>query len=81
MELFSIVELQLFKNIDLVAFKYVHSKKLSTSCFLLQLFMYCDSYSELNSIGVNHPAIVREIPHFSLFPAFFRERPAFLALF
>ena len=22
------------------------------------------------SIGVNHPAIVREIPHFSLFPAF-----------
>ena len=36
---------------------------------------------EDDTIGVNHPAIVREIPHFSLFPAFFRERAAFLALF
>ena len=34
-----------------------------------------------NNIGVNRPAIVREIPHFGLFPAFLRERPAFLALF
>ena len=25
---------------------------------------------EINNIGVNHPAIVREIPHFGLFPAF-----------
>ena len=32
-------------------------------------------------IGVNRPAIVREIPHFGLFPAFLPERPAFLALF
>ena len=32
-------------------------------------------------IGVNRPAIVREIPHFGLFPAFLRKRPAFLALF
>ena len=24
----------------------------------------------MENIGVNHPAIVREIPHFSLFPAF-----------
>ena len=32
-------------------------------------------------IGVNRPAIVREIPHFGLFPAFLRECPAFLALF
>ena len=34
-----------------------------------------------NTIGVNRPAIVREITHFGLFPAFLRERPAFLALF
>ena len=33
----------------------------------------------VNGIGVNHPAIVREIPHFDVFPAFFPERPAFLA--
>ena len=32
-------------------------------------------------IGVHRPAIVREIPHFGLFPAFSSERPAFLALF
>ena len=32
-------------------------------------------------IGVNRPAIVREIPHFDLFPAFLPERLAFLALF
>ena len=32
-------------------------------------------------IGVNHPAIVREIPHVDVFPAFFREGPAFWALF
>ena len=32
-------------------------------------------------IGVNHPAIVREIPHFYVFPAFFPEHPAFLELF
>ena len=29
-------------------------------------------------IGVNHPAIVWEIPHFGLFPAFLQERPACL---
>ena len=29
-------------------------------------------------IGVNHPAIVREIPHFDAFPEFLLERPAFL---
>ena len=34
-----------------------------------------------SGIGVNRPAIVREIPHFVLFPAFLPERPAFLALF
>ena len=34
-----------------------------------------------DGIGVNRPAIVREIPHFGLFPAFLPERPAFLALF
>ena len=28
-------------------------------------------------IGVNHPAIVREIPHFDIFPAFLLERPTF----
>ena len=28
------------------------------------------SIDRLLSIGINHPAIVREIPHFSLFPAF-----------
>ena len=33
------------------------------------------------SIGVNRPAIVREILHVGLFPAFLQERPAFLALF
>ena len=32
-------------------------------------------------IGVNRPAILREILHFGLFPVFLRERPAFLALF
>ena len=32
-------------------------------------------------IGVNRPAIVREMPHFGLIPAFFPELPAFLALF
>ena len=32
-------------------------------------------------IGVNRPATVREIPHFGLFLAFLRERPALLALF
>ena len=32
-------------------------------------------------IGVNHPAIVQEIPHFDVFPAFLLERPAFLAEF
>ena len=37
--------------------------------------------SALQSIGVNRPAIVREIPHFGLFPAFLPEHPAFLALF
>ena len=35
----------------------------------------------MHCIGVNRPAIVREIPHFGLFPAFLRKRPAFLALF
>ena len=40
------------------------------------------TFSCLNScIGVNRPAIVWEIPHFGLFPAFLPERPAFLALF
>ena len=37
--------------------------------------------SILKHIGVNRPAIVREIPHFGLFPVFLREHPAFLALF
>ena len=40
--------------------------------------------ANINIIGVNRPATVRdvrEIPHFWLFPAFLRERPAFLALF
>ena len=37
--------------------------------------------SNYNIIGVNHPAIVRGIPHFDVFSAFFRERPASLALF
>ena len=32
-------------------------------------------------IGVNRSAIVWEIPQFGLFPAFLRERPAFLGLF
>ena len=32
-------------------------------------------------IDKNRPAIVWEIPHFGLFPAFSPERPAFLALF
>ena len=32
-------------------------------------------------IGVNHSAIVREIPHFDVFPAFLLERPAFLTEF
>ena len=36
-------------------------------------------YIFLNHIGVNRPAIVREILHFGLFPAFFPECPAFLA--
>ncbi len=35
----------------------------------------------VNDIGVNHPVIVREIPHFDVFPAFLLERPAFLAEF
>ena len=33
------------------------------------------------ALSVNRPAIVWEIPHFGKFPAFLRERPAFLALF
>ena len=33
------------------------------------------------AISVNRPAIVREIQHFGLFPAFLPEHPAFLALF
>ena len=33
------------------------------------------------AIGENRPAIVREIPHFGLIPAFCPERHAFLALF
>ena len=32
-------------------------------------------------IGVNRPAIVQEIPHFGLFPAFSPERPALMDLF
>ena len=35
----------------------------------------------VEACGVNHPSIVRETSHFGLFPAFFPERPAFLALF
>ena len=37
--------------------------------------------SRHNLVAVTRPAIVREIPHFAFFPAFVRERPAFLALF
>ena len=40
-----------------------------------------DIEDDLFCIGVNHPAIVREIPHFDVFPAFLLERPAFLAEF
>ena len=35
----------------------------------------------VHCIGVNHPAIVREIPHFDVFPAFLLERPAFFTNF
>ena len=35
----------------------------------------------IHMIGVNRPAIVREILHCCLFPAFLRVRPAFLALY
>ena len=47
-------------------------------------------YEGFYNIVVNHPAIVWEIPHFGVFPAFwrisripafFRELPAFLPLF
>ena len=32
-------------------------------------------------IRINHPAIMREIPHFDAFPAFLLERPTFVAVF
>ena len=50
------------------------SRRASVAFRLLNITVY-------KPIGVNRPAIVREIPHFSLFPAFLPERPAFLALF
>ena len=55
-------------------------------CFMLINFIvpqciYQVRFKALINIGVNLPAIVREIPHFGLFPAFLSERPAFLAFF
>ena len=37
--------------------------------------------TQLDFIGVNHPAIVREIPQIWFFPAFFPKHPAFLCFF
>ena len=45
------------------------------SYFQLLFFIFIFSY------GVNRPAILQDIPHFGVFPAFLGEYPAFLALF
>ena len=45
------------------------------------LDLSCVTIARRDFIGVNRPAIVRDIPHFGLFPVFLPERPAFLALF
>ena len=50
--------------------------------FLMNIHIYNMFYiCTLYTIGVNRPAIVREILHFGVFPAFLPERPAFLGLF
>ena len=66
----------------------VNSGVATVSCGVVQkVTMYCCcvfAFVEQPGLfkrGVNHPAFVREIPHFGLFPAFLRKRPAFLALF
>ena len=54
---------------------FVQLCTISPICMAL-LMLYC--------IGVNHPAIVREIPHFDVFPAFphfFQKVPHFWLYF
>ena len=56
------------------------SSNISTDCSIVAKcynFLFLAAYI----IGVNRPAIVREISHFGLVPAFLRERPVFLAFF
>ena len=72
-----------FGDLSFVIFYYFMASLILSSHLLLCL--PCFSFPALACfIGVNHPAIVREIPHVSLFPAFphFLENvPHFLLYF
>ena len=53
---------------------------IASKTFNYSVYLYTQLPRYLYFIGVNRPAIVREITHFAIFPAFLQERPEFLAL-
>ena len=70
-------------DLAIVSFRVMDYENISSNVLIAQ---NCLRFSSLQQgkyeyIGVNRSAIVREIPHFGLLPAFLREHPAFLALF
>ena len=70
-----------FRNFTLTSIVPFGGSTLNPGKSTILLTSYSTEMSQNTTIGVNRPAIVREIPHFGLFPAFLPEHPACLAIF